>query len=333
MVYAKVVNGYEAWINKLKFQGKGFTTELRPDKTYIFPTGFGFAFGILSFILLVMAIGYGNNILYFFVFFLVSMGLTTVWLTNKNVDSVRLTEIQMSYLYANEPNLITAQIDNANKKDSPVWDVEFRIEYKGATKKTQPELTMVNEVENTGFVSLSWMPAKRGYVRAPRILIQSRFPFKLLRSWKYSHRPNEYLVFPQRKGKESLRTLLGLQSQKDEMANLDNEGLFRDYREFQNSDSPARIDWKRSVKHQKHLVKNYEKSGDRKILIDWDMTASLGDFEERISQMALWVDLCHEQNETFSIKIKNFQTDYFASPNHYKNCMEKLALLTETDVL
>lgn len=282
-----------------------------------------------------MAIGYGNNILYFFVFFLVSMGLTTVWLTNKNVDSVRVTELQHSFLYAKEPNLVTAQIDNANKNETPVWDIEFRIEYKKAETalNAPPEFTTLAELEKTGFVSLSWIPFKRGYVRAPRILIQSRFPFKLLRSWKYSHKANEYLVYPERKGKENLRSLLGLQSNKDEMANLDNEGLFRDYREFQNSDSPARIDWKRSVKHQKHLVKNYEKSGDRKILIDWEMTSGLADFEERISQMALWVHLCHEQNETFSIKIKNFQTDYFASPNHYKSCMEKLALLKETDVL
>lgn len=277
-----------------------------------------------------MAIGYGNNILYFFVFLLISMGLSTMRLTNNNVDFVRLTDLQMSYLFAQEPNLITAQIQNQSKKKSPIWDIEFRIEYRG---KSGGELTPLAEVENVGYVSLSWAPEKRGYVRAPRILIQSSFPFKLLRSWKYSHKPNEYLVFPQRKGRENLKTLIGLQSNRDEMANLDNEGLFRDYREFQNSDSPARIDWKRSVKHQKHLVKNYEKSGDRKILIDWDMTPATDGFEERISQMAMWVDLCHEQNELFSLKIKNFQTDYRASPNHYKSCLEKLALLEEADVI
>jgi uncharacterized protein (DUF58 family) len=328
MVYAKVVNGYGAWINKRKFQGR--FGELRPEKTYIFPTGFGFAFGTLSFILLVMAIGYGNNILYFFVFLLVSMGLTSVWLTNKNVDSVKVNDLQSSFLYAKENNLVTLHIENRNKKDSPLWDLEFRIEYK---TKEPSEIAVLTEVDHVGFVSLNWIPEKRGYLRSPRILIQSRFPFKMLRAWRYSHKTNELLVFPRREGKENLKTLIGHQSNKDEMANLDNEGLFRDYREFQNSDSPARIDWKRSVKHQKHLIKNYEKSGDRKILIDWEMTSSIPDFEARISQLAYWIDLCHEQNELFSLKIKNFQTEYFASPSHYKSCMEKLALLTETDVV
>ena len=36
--------------------------------------------------------------------------------------------------------------------------------------------------------------------------------------------------------------------------------------------------------------------------------------------------------ENFSLKIKNFQTDYHASPSHYKACLEKLALLKESDV-
>ncbi len=276
-----------------------------------------------------MAIGYGNNILYFFVFLLVSMGMTTSWLTNKNVDSVRVQDLQSSFLFANEINILTAHVDNENKKNTPLWDVEFRVEYR---IKKNAELHVLSELENVGYVTINWIPEKRGYHRSPRLLIQSRFPFKILRAWKYFHRTNELLVFPQRKGRESLKSLIGMQSSKDEAANLDNEGLFRDYREFQSSDSPARIDWKRSVKHQKHLLKNYEKSGDRKILIDWDMTASVLDIEERISQLALWIDLCHQQNEVFSLKIKNFKTDFFSSPSHYKSCLEKLALLTEKDV-
>ena len=327
MVYAKVANGFAVLTNKLRFQDRFL--KLAPDKTYIFPTGFGFAFGLLSFILLVMAIGYGNNILYFFVFLLVSMGMTTSYLTNKNIESVKIDELKSTLLYAHENNMLVAHIDNQNKKNAALWDLEFRVEH---LKKDIKEIHTLSEVEKTGYLTVNWIPERRGQVRAPRILMQSRFPFKLLRAWKYYHRPVEFLVFPERRGKENLVSLLGFQSNRDEMAKLENEGLFRDYREFQNSDSPARIDWKRSVKHQKHLVKNYEKSGDRKILIDWDMTASLPDFEDRISQMALWVDLCHQRNEMFSLRIKNFQTDYFASPSHYKTCMEKLALLSAKEV-
>lgn len=321
--------------SKLRFRDNltGRLAQLKPDKPYIFPSGFGFAFGVLSFILLVMAIGYGNNILYFFVFLLVSMGVTTSWLTNKNIELVKVTDVRAVNIFCDEINPISLQVSNPSAKQS-LWDIEFKIEYpaKTAQDKLSPE-TLVAEVQKEAWVSIQWVPGRRGLVRSPRIIMQSRFPFKLFRSWKYYHANHEILVYPKRAGKENLLGLIGHQSNKDEMSKADNEGLFRDYREFQTADSPARIDWKRSIKHRTHLVKNYEKSGERKILIDWEMTDTQDTIEDRISQLALWVDICNQKKESYSLKIKSFQTEYYSSANHYKNCMEKLALLTEDQVI
>ncbi|MGZ3691910.1 MAG: DUF58 domain-containing protein [Pseudobdellovibrio sp.] len=327
MVYAKVVNGLGRLRSKLQFRANFL--KLAADKTYIFPTGFGFAFGILSFILLVMAIGYGNNILYFFVFLLVSMGLSTAWLTNNNVDAIRVSDVQTSLVFANEENAVLLKVRSGSKKNNGLWDMDFRVEDKNFFDK---QFYQLSDVEDSGEVVIKWRPLQRGMIRYPRIMMQSKFPFKLLRAWKYDHKQNSLIVYPERKGKLNLVTLMGKQDNRDEAAKIENEGLFRDYREFQNSDSPNRIDWKRSIKHQKHLVKNLEKSGDRKIIIDWEFTEELENFEQRVSQMALWVDLCYQKNETYSLKIKNYQSEYFASLNHYKASLEKLALLTPEDV-
>lgn len=297
--------------------------KLRADKTYIFPTGFGFAFGSLSFILLVMAIGYGNNILYFFVFLLVAMGLSTTWLTNKNVEAVRIRDLDVGGCFANEKNVFRARVENLTSKKTNLWDIEFVAE---------SENQMLNEVQALADVDILWTPQARGFLPFPRIRIQSRFPFKLARAWKYHDVARNFLVYPERKGELDLRALIGQQANRDEAAKLENEGLFRDHRDFSNSDSPSRIDWKQSIKHQKHLIKNYERSGDRKLIIDWEMTKNCGGFEQRISQLALWVDVCHRQNELYSLRIKKYQTDFFASPGHYRSCMEKLALLDKADV-
>ncbi len=303
--------------------------KLASGKTYIFPTGFGFAFGILSFILLVMAIGYGNNVLYFFVFLLVSMGLSTSWLTNNNIESVLVTDLTYDSLFANERNSVLLKIENKKPKKAALFDVEMQIEH--ANKKMN-QFNIINEVDVQGFLNLTWQPLQRGLVDSPRVMMQSRFPYKILRSWKYYEKNTRCLVYPERKGDSNIRTLIGHQSQRDEAAKLESEGLFRDYREFQNSDSPNRIDWKRSVKHGKHLVKNYEQSGERKILIDWQMTDAAQSLENRISQMALWVDLCHQQNENYSLRIEKQQIDFGTGLVHYKNCLEKLALLSPADV-
>lgn len=321
MAYGRGASGLARLKKKLQFRAK--LLKLRPDKTYIFPTGFGFGFGILSFILLAMAIGYGNNILYFFVFLLVAMGLSTLWLTNKNIEALRIINLEIGRCFANEKNLCVARVENLTPKKTNLWDIEFIGD---------SESQLLNEVVGQAEVAIDWTPATRGYGQFPRIRIQSRFPFKLARAWKYYDEAAGFLVYPERKGELGLSALIGQQANREEATKTQNEGLFRDHRDFQNSDSPSRIDWKRSIRHQKHLVKNHENSGDRKLIIEWEMTKSSGGFESRISQLAQWVDTCHRQNELYSLRIKKFQTGFFASHGHYRVCMEKLALLGKDDV-
>ena len=276
-----------------------------------------------------MAIGYGNNILYFFVFLLVSMGITGAWQTNKNVESTQLNKIESEFLFANENNSLILHLHN-NYNKSPLWDIEVLAEVETAQT---PKFNMIPEVTVAKNVEVAWMPAHRGRMRIPRITVQSRFPYKMLRAWKYFEKTELVLVYPQRRGQQNFRSLLGSQNEQELEAKPESEGLFRDYREFQRTDSPSRIDWKRSLKHQKHLIKNYENAGERKILIDWKMTSAELGFEERLSQLCLWVDLCHKKNEFYSLKLDSFQTEFAASLLHYKICLERLALVSKDELL
>lgn len=312
-----------------KRQSLGSKWKLQTDKTFIFPTGFGFAFGILTFILLVMAIGYGNNLLYFFVFLLASMGMTGAWQTNKNVECAKVIEIEAEFLFANEQNPLILHLRNTFEK-GPVWDIEIPADIK---KQSKTDFKVVDEVQVARNIDINWMPARRGYSLIPRLRLQSRFPYKMLRAWKYFEKKEQVLVFPQRKGTQNFRSLLGSQAQKDLESKPETEGLFRDYREFQRTDSPSRIDWKRSLKHQKHLIKNYESAGERKILIDWDMTSAALPFEDRLSQMSLWVDLCHNKKEIYAVKLAGFQSEFASTLQHYRACLEKLALVTAEELL
>lgn len=258
------------------------------------------------------------------------MGITIAWTTNKNIESLIVEDLKSNFIFAKEKNWIAAKVENLNSNKLNLWDLEFATEYR---EKENNEIHNLEEVQKKAEVNIIWEPEKRGYNPSPRILVQSQFPFFLLRAWKYFEKPNSVLVFPQRKGLKNFQYLMTAQANKDEASKNENEGLFRDFREFQNSDSPNRIDWRRSIKHQKHLVKNYEKSGDRKILIDWDLSEGVGTFEDRVSQMAYWVDQCFQANETFSMKINNYKTDYNSNITHYKGCLEKLAVLDPQDVV
>lgn len=282
-----------------------------------------------------MAIGYANNLLYFFVFFLISMALTGMWITNKNVDFFQIHRLQADYFFANTDSQVGLMV-SSRKPDTPVWDIEISIAKNTAFwrpfKKNENYSLLIEEVQFEKLVVFQWRPERRGLYQMPRLQIESRFPFRMLRAWRYYDEPTEFYVFPERKGIDQVPTRSGNQSEKEAEAQAKDEGLFRDFREFQKSDPPQRIDWKRSLKHQKHLVKNFETSGDRKVFIDWEMTVSLNQFEDRISQMAHWVDLCHKRNETYAIKIKEFESGYGMQMAHYKTCMQRLATLQQNEV-
>ncbi len=313
---------------KLKFPGNRF--KLAAHKTYIIPTGFGLAFALLSFVLLVMAIGYGNNVLYFFVFLLVSMGLSATRLTNNNIEELKFLSMSHGFIFAQEKNNLQLSFENKKPQRSQLFDIEINIETNAQLKN---EIYMLDQIKKSNFINISWSPLSRGLTNSPRLKLQSKFPFKLLSSWKYYDDQNRILIYPERKGQLGFLSLIDLQARGDEKARQDTDGLFRDHREFQSTDSPSRIDWKQSAKHRKHLIKNYEKSGERKILIDWEMTQPAHDLEDRICQLALWVDLAHKNNENYSLKICQDQTEYGLGLVHYKKCLDKLAFLQESDVL
>ncbi len=89
MASSGAVNGQGLYKKALQFLSKRKKT-----RTYIFPTSFGFAFGAMALVLFFLAVGYANNLIYIFVFFLISVAFTGVFITNRNVDGVELVSLQ-----------------------------------------------------------------------------------------------------------------------------------------------------------------------------------------------------------------------------------------------
>ena len=292
------------------------------------PTGFGFSFGAVTLILLILSIGYENNLLYFFAFLLVSMALTGMWLTNKNVDSANLIDMHAEFLFAGEKNTLAVHLQNIDPKNS-ICNAELQIDSK---LNSQISIEKVSEIQKQQKVNLTWIPAQRGYVEWPRLLFQSRFPYKMLKAWKYFSKKGTVLIYPQKVGIPELPSEVDQDAPESEPQKSLNDELFRDFRQFQQTDSPLRIDWKKSLKHQQHLVKTFESSQQKKIILDWSSTSFLNNFEDKISQLALWIDVCEKNNQLYSLRIKSFQSAFGRNTSHYRLCLDKLALLQEAEI-
>ena len=303
--------------------------QLKNNRTFIVPTAFGWVFALMSFVMLVLAIGYLNNLLYFFVFMLISMALSGMLTTNKNIEAVSVRSIRAGDLFANEEGSLLITFEN-KKKNFRLYQIEFS--YLEGHQVHQP-FCIVSEMDQSFTQALPFKPTKRGYYQAPRLIIRGTYPFQMLRAWKYFQPTFSFYVYPQKKGVAQFPQTQGRDALENEKLAAESEGLFKDLREFQKTDSPHRIDWRRSLKHQKILVKNYEQPTDQQIQLSWEQTAFLNDFEEKVSQLALWIDMACKQNLKFSLKINSEVTVSAQSRDHYLLCLRKLALLQPQDIL
>lgn len=299
---------------KLKSLFKRFQRPRKQDqsRTFIIPTAFGFAFAAVCFLLLLMAVGFSNNIIYFFVFYLIAIALVAMLMTNNNVDRVQILSIQPENIFAGENNKIFVHLTNT--KLLPSYSLQLYLDKKNHIA----EVPVLNGMETATTICF-WKPATRGLHQLPRLQMQTRFPFGMLHSWCLYKKDKQVLIYPAKIGFEILpKDLGGAEFQS-------NAGLFKEHRVFQSSDSTKRIDWRVSQKFDQLMVKTFESQSNQSIHLDYKFTLSLADFEKRVSQLALWADLAEKNKMNYSFAFNDFSLPADSGEIHYRKIMDFLA--------
>lgn len=281
------------------------------------PTSFGLAFGTVVLVILIFALGYANNVIYLFVFLLISVSITSMWLTNRNLEFIRFKSASAGDAFAREQTHLHISIENKGKLPAYAFDVSLNDVH-----------TQITEISprSEGTAQLAWVPEKRGWQAIPRLEIESTFPFDLLRTWRTYLSPEQVLVYPEKKGSHFFPTSVRTNQ------NVDSQGLFRELREYQSTDSVKRIDWRASTKHQKTLVKVFEGEASQSFEFTWEDTKHITHFEDRISQLALWIELCEKSGHSYALKIAKREEPLGKGRTHYRNCMRLLAELSMKDI-
>ncbi len=267
-------------------------------------------FGALAFIQLIMAISSQNNLIYFFVFSEIAIALTSMFYTNYNVYRCYLKKISGIEVFANETNVINVELASSDKK------LPFHIFIHWHFQKNA-----VYEAEASQY-QIEWKPRRRGFQMYPKLQIESKYPFGLLRSWKICQTEDQVLVYPERKGLKDFPHFAAAHLTDSNM------GLFQEHIEYKPGDSPRRIDWKASQKTQKLMIKKFEDATVAQLNFDWDMTQNMSSVEDRISQLALWISQAHKENLFFQLSLPNWNSGHSQGAEHLKACMTKLATWT-----
>jgi uncharacterized protein (DUF58 family) len=292
----------------MKFPSPG-----RLNKTYIIPSFYGAAFALLIVLMLFMAFIYMNNLIYGAVFFVTSLSIQNMVRTAKNVESVEARVHQVGPLFALEKGEIEIKVSSTKLKQIYFIDFIHRFFEKNSAQiekssKERPESLRVEII-----------PPKRGELLLGRTEVQSEFPFGFFKSWKFIDLKEPLWIYPQRKGE----SLLNQWNQNPPSAA---EEEFQYHEEFTENSSLSRIDWKVYARTQEIYVRKYSREIDQNTELSWDKLEHLPSFEDKLSQLSLWIWECHEHNLDYSLELPHKVFFRNKGSYHFQECMKELAL-------
>lgn len=321
------------YFKMLKFQLKEFIKSRRQrlgSRTYIFPVRFGFYYALGVALIAAVAYVYANNLVYLMAFFLVSMGVVVMHVTNRNVDAVEAEVYKPLEIFAEEKCDVEIELKTRKNKVSHFLHAEFNESYwKVFATKNKPVESCTAQALR---LRRSLVLQNRGWQKIPALRLESTFPFGILRSWKMFKTPTaEILVFPARQGSSilPLRSLLKGQEAQGEFKQKSSENAFIGHRPYQNRDSFRQIDWRAYARANELLIKEFETEEKSFVVLDWQDTAHLANDELRLKQLSLWVDICEKSQKYYQLNMPAWQSEFGLGDIHRRACLEKLSLYPE----
>ncbi|MFN7905050.1 MAG: DUF58 domain-containing protein [Pseudobdellovibrionaceae bacterium] len=283
----------------------------RPLRTYIIPTPFGFATGILVVLLLFLAFVYSNNLVYAAVFFIASFCIQNMVRCAQNIEKLYIVNITEKESFANEDFICTFEIENKGR-----WEIiDSEIFSPQLSQPIKIPFIAPKQLEQ---ISATIKFKKRGWSKISQLQILSLYPFEMFKSWKKVQFDQEILIFPEKKGLSLFQI-----DQAQPLAEDSDE--FLNHEVYNGNQSFLRIDWKVFARIQKLMVKKYGSGVELNTDFTWEQTEYLMDSESRISQLTLWIDECHKKNIEFSLKLPHQFFKKSSQSGHYFNCLKELA--------
>ena len=168
----------------------------------------------------------------------------------------------------------------------------------------------------------------RGRQALDRAALTTIYPLGFFRSWVYKALRATATVYPAPAGSLSLPVGPAISAEAAVGAGLGGDD-FTGARPYQAGESQRHVDWRAVARGQPMLIKQFAGAGSRRVWLNYDELAGLGNVERRLSQLAQWVVDAERENCTYGLRLPSFEAQPSRGPRHYHRCLEALALFGE----
>jgi len=293
----------------------GDSVTLNQKSIYILPTKAGFF--LLGIVLLMMigATNYQNNLAFVLTFLLIGLGLVTIVFTYKNLQGIQFSLNKPGEVFAGQSVPVAISLTSkANKKHFSIGVGFTNQEY------------VLTDVPESHFskVLIKVQTAQRGWLKLPRIIVTSQFPFGWLRTWGYFGFAHKVLVYP----KPIEPVILDRQDhgqETDEGQKVDGSEDLYGLRSYQQGEPLTRVDWKAYARERGLFVREMVNYQTSQLCFSWHDFPGVAD-ETRLSYLTYMVLDAASQNLNYSLELPGTIIPYGDGELHRNQCLNALAL-------
>jgi uncharacterized protein (DUF58 family) len=298
------------------------TVVLVHRRVYIVPARLGWIFGATLVILLIGSINYALSLGFALTFLLAGMGLAGMVHTARNLARMAVSVGRAEPVFAGESTQFRLYLEGRAAFDRPA--ILARHLASGAQLVVDVPAGALAEV-------VLAVPAKRrGWMPLGRVMLETRFPLGLFRSWSYVEPDARCLVYPRPE-----RSPLPPSGAEETTAGalrspVPGNDDFAGLRGYQLSDSPRHVAWKAVARSDDMLTKQFTGEAAAELWLDWRLLPPGIGLESRLSRLAGWVLAAERAGAQYGLRLPGVEIAPGRGDAHRAACLQALALHEET---
>ena len=301
------------------FSGRGSPERgpvfLSQRRVYILPTGHGVLFAAALLLMLIGSINYQLSLGFILTFLLAGMGIVAILHTYRNLAHLSVSAGRVEPAFAGGAVRFHLHLDNATRFDRVA--VDARCGPCGETVDVPAGAT--------ASATLVLPAEQRGWLRLPRVTVETRYPVGLFRAWSYVQPDARALVYP-RPDDSSLPLPTFVPDRGDAAHSGVGSDDFAGLRPYQPGDSPRHIAWKSAARGEHLLTKVFTGRGAAELWLDFStLPAALG-VEGRLSRLTRQVLLAEETRVAYGLRLPGCELGPDLGESHCDACLKRLAL-------
>lgn len=327
-LYARFEHGVRRHASKWLFRLRGpepGEVFLSQRRVFIIPSHPGLLFCALLVTLFIGSVNYNLSLGFGLTFLLASCGLIDMLLTFRNLAHLRLVPGRAQPVFAGEEAQFELHLVNRRGKDRHAIWLDFVHDDR---EPDQPQATDVAG-NATSTVLLATPTPKRGWLQAPRVRLQTRFPLGLLRAWTYWQPDVKALVYP--RPEEDCPPLPQAGMDESNQGRAAGHDDFAGIRAYQSGDSPRRLAWRQIARldptaEGNLITKQFEGGGAGAIMLDLALLPGRLDLESALSRLTRWAIEAEARSMPYALRLGAVNLPAALGPAHRAACLRALAL-------